>query len=80
MNYETGLTVDLPVEVQASRLARAAGSVGICAAYLHNTVVKLMEHGIDDGSLWELQALVAQEISDHAVHRHQWAESRLKEE
>ncbi len=57
-----GLTAHLPVEVQASRIARAAGSAGTCVAYLHNTVVKLMEHGIDDGYLWKLQALVAQEI------------------
>lgn len=57
-----GLAVHLPIEEQASRIARAAGSAGTCAAYLHNTVVKLMEHGIDDGYLWKLQALVAQEI------------------
>jgi len=55
-------TVYLSIEEQASRIARAAGSAGSCAAYLHNTVVKLMEHGIDDPYLWRLQALVAKEI------------------
>ena len=57
-----GIAVRLPIEDQASRIARAAGSAGTCVAYLHHTVVKLLEHGIDDGYLWELQALVAQEI------------------
>lgn len=57
-----GLAVHLPVEEQVRRIARAAGSAGSCAAYLHNTVVKLMEHGIDDGYLWNLQARVASEI------------------
>lgn len=57
-----GLSVRLPLEEQARRIARAAGSAGTCAAYLHNTIVNLIEHGIDDGYLWKLQALVAQEI------------------
>jgi glutathione-specific gamma-glutamylcyclotransferase len=57
-----GLAVHLSIEEQASRIARAAGSAGTCAAYLRNTVVKLMEHGINDAYLWKLQALVAQEI------------------
>jgi len=57
-----GFAVHLPIEGQASRIARAAGSAGTCVAYLHNTVVNLMENGIDDGYLWKLQALVAQEI------------------
>ena len=58
----TDYLVNLPIEEQAYRIARAAGRAGTCAAYLHNTIVKLMEYGIDDGYLWKLQALVAQEI------------------
>jgi cation transport protein ChaC len=57
-----GVFIHLPLEEQASRIARAAGSAGSCAAYLHNTVVKLLEHGIHDSYLWKLQALVADEI------------------
>ncbi|MEZ5925688.1 MAG: gamma-glutamylcyclotransferase [Hyphomicrobiaceae bacterium] len=54
--------IDLPVGEQARRLARAAGHVGSCAEYLHNTVVKLGELGIHDAYLWQLQHLVAEEI------------------
>ena len=54
--------VDLPFEEQAQRIALAAGPVGTNAAYLHNTVVKLMEHGIHDRYLWKLQDLVAAEL------------------
>lgn len=56
--------IDLPMEEQAQRIALAAGHVGTNAAYLHNTVVKLMEHGIHDSYLWRLQQMVADEILD----------------
>ena len=54
--------VNLPIEQQAFLLARAAGHIGTCAEYLHNTIVKLHEHGIQDTYLWRLQILVADEI------------------
>jgi glutathione-specific gamma-glutamylcyclotransferase len=54
--------VKLPIERQAYLLARAAGHVGTCAEYLHNTIVQLHEHGIHDTYLWRLQELVADEI------------------
>lgn len=57
-----GYYLDLPIEQQARRIARAAGHVGSNAAYLHNTIVKLMEHGIHDSYLWRPQELVAAEI------------------
>ena len=57
-----GYYLNLPIEEQAIRLARAAGHVGTCAEYLHNTVAKLEEHGIHDSYLWRLQKLVADEI------------------
>ena len=57
-----GVFVRLSIEEQARRIARAAGSAGSCAAYLHNTVMKLAEHDIVDGYLWKLQELVAKEI------------------
>lgn len=56
--------IELPLEEQAQRIALAAGHVGTNAAYLHNTVVKLMEHGIHDSYLWRLQQMVADEILD----------------
>ncbi|NBE07795.1 gamma-glutamylcyclotransferase [Paragemmobacter ruber] len=55
--------VDLPLAEQARRIARAAGHVGSCAAYLRNTVQHLEELGIRDRYLWALQRLVAEEIS-----------------
>jgi cation transport protein ChaC len=58
--------VNLPIEEQVRRLARAAGHVGSCAEYLHKTVVKLGELGIHDTYLWRLQHLVAAEI--RAMH------------
>lgn len=63
-----GYYVNLPIEQQARRIARAAGHVGSNAAYLHSTVVKLMEHGLHDSYLWRLQELVAAEI--RAMHPH----------
>lgn len=55
--------VDLPLAEQARRIARAAGHVGSCAAYLRNTVQHLEDLGIRDRYLWELQRLVAEEIA-----------------
>ena len=57
-----GHYLNLPIEQQARRIAPAAGHWGSNATYLHNTIVKLMEHGIHDSYLWRLQALVAEEI------------------
>ena len=57
-----GLYVKLPVEEQARRLARAAGHMGSCAAYLHNTVRHLEDLGIHDRYLWQLQQMVADHI------------------
>lgn len=47
---------------QAVLLARAAGYMGSCAEYLHNTVSHLEALGIHDRYLWALQARVAAEI------------------
>ncbi len=58
--------IHLPIEAQASRLARACGHVGSGAAYLRNTVEHLEMLGIHDAYLWKLQALVATEIA--ALH------------
>ena len=60
---DPAIHVCLPVEEQARRIARAAGHMGSCAAYLHNTVRHLEELGIRDRYLWELQRLVAEEIA-----------------
>jgi cation transport protein ChaC len=56
--------INLPIEDQAHRIARAAGHVGSCADYLHKTVVKLADLGIHDSYLWRLQHLVADEIRE----------------
>lgn len=52
----------LPLPEVAATLARAAGHWGSGAAYLHNTVTHLAEHGLHDRTLWQLQELVAEEI------------------
>jgi glutathione-specific gamma-glutamylcyclotransferase len=49
------------VEV-AQGLARACGSWGSGADYLHNTVAHLEQLGIHDENMWQLQELVAAEI------------------
>lgn len=54
--------LQLPLDQQALRLARAVGPVGSCAEYLLNTVTHLEALGIRDRYLWRLQALVAAEI------------------
>jgi glutathione-specific gamma-glutamylcyclotransferase len=60
---DPAIHICLPVEEQARRIARAAGHMGSCAAYLHNTVRHLEELGIRDRYLWDLQRLVAEEIA-----------------
>ena len=54
-----GYYVDLSLEEQTQRLARAAGHLGTSAEFLHNTIVKLAIH---NSYLWRLQKLVAEEI------------------
>ena len=58
-----GTHVSLPLEEKARRIARAAGHMGSCAAYLRNTVQHLEALGIRDRYLWALQRLVAEEIA-----------------
>lgn len=58
---------DRPIKQIAAILARACGPVGSGAEYLFKTVVALQEAGIHDPYLWQLQHLVAQEIT--AIHR-----------
>lgn len=58
-----GMHVRLALDEQVRRLARAAGHMGSCAAYLRNTVQHLEELGIRDRYLWQLQRLVAEEIA-----------------
>lgn len=53
----------LPLAEIVHRLAWAAGHMGSCAMYLHQTILKLEEHGIHDSHLWHLQELVAAEIA-----------------
>ena len=60
---DAAIHVDLPLAEQARRIARAAGHMGSCAAYLRNTVQHLEELGIRDRYLWTLQRMVADEIS-----------------
>jgi cation transport protein ChaC len=67
LSFWTGIKDPFRVEKQdharvAAILARACGHVGSGAEYLFNTVSKLEEHGIRDRNLWQLQALVADEI------------------
>ncbi|WP_136683767.1 gamma-glutamylcyclotransferase [Falsirhodobacter xinxiangensis] len=57
------MVVSLPEDQVAWRLAHACGHGGSGAEYLHNTVMKLEEHGLRDRNLWRLQELVAAEIS-----------------
>ncbi len=51
-----------PLPEVAHGLARACGSWGSGADYLHNTVAHLEQLGIHDDALWHLQELVADEI------------------
>lgn len=59
----TGTYVRLTEAEQADRLAGAAGHMGSCAAYLHNTVRHLEDLGIRDRYLWRLQRMVAERIA-----------------
>jgi cation transport protein ChaC len=59
--------IELTVEEQARRLARAAGAAGSGAEYLLRTVQGLAEHGIRDDYIWSLQRLVAEEIETIAA-------------
>jgi cation transport protein ChaC len=59
-------TERLPLEEQVFRLARAAGRMGSCAAYLRNTVEHLESLGIHDRYLWDMQRRVAEEIAGMA--------------
>lgn len=54
---------ELPSEEVATILARACGHIGSGAEYLYKTVVALEAQGIRDPHLWQLQHLVAAEIS-----------------
>jgi cation transport protein ChaC len=54
--------VEKPLEEQACMIARACGSGGSGAAYLHRTMMSLADLGLDDDYLMKLDALVAQEI------------------
>lgn len=66
-----GISLKLPLEEVAGRLAHACGYAGSCAEYLYNTVSHLEELGIRDRNLWRLQHLVAEEI--RRTHAHQLA-------
>lgn len=54
--------VEKPIEIQARMLARACGSGGSGASYLHRTVTSLAELGLEDAYLSMLDHLVAEEI------------------
>ena len=55
-------TMRQPPDRVAHVLARACGHLGSGAEYLFHTVRELERHGIQDGGLWRLQQLVAEEI------------------
>jgi cation transport protein ChaC len=57
-----GISLGLPLEAVAWRLAHACGHYGSSADYLYHTVLKLEEHGLRDRNLGRLQELVATEI------------------
>lgn len=57
--YITGLSEEQVADV----LARATGSRGSMAEYLHSTVEHLEKLGIHDHHLWRLQELVAERIA-----------------
>ncbi|HEX6960099.1 MAG TPA: gamma-glutamylcyclotransferase [Ferrovibrio sp.] len=50
------------IDEAADMIAQAAGVWGPCAAYLHETVVRLRTLGIRDRYLWRLQSAVAEKI------------------
>ncbi len=55
--------VEKPIEEQAYMLARACGSGGSGAAYLHRTVTSLAELGLEDAYLTALDEMVSAEIA-----------------
>jgi cation transport protein ChaC len=55
--------VEKSIEQQAYMLARACGSAGSGAAYLHRTVTSLAERGLEDAYLTLLDELVSMEIA-----------------
>jgi glutathione-specific gamma-glutamylcyclotransferase len=59
---ESRMFVEKPIAEQAYMLARACGSGGSGAAYLHQTVSSLARLGLDDEYLNALDELVAREI------------------
>ena len=59
---ESRMFVEKPIEEQAHMLARACGSGGSGAAYLHQTVASLARLGLEDEYLNALDELVALEI------------------
>lgn len=59
---ESRMFVEKPIAEQAHMLARACGSGGSGAAYLHQTVSSLARLGLDDEYLNTLDELVAREI------------------
>jgi cation transport protein ChaC len=59
---ESRMFVEKPIAEQAHMLARACGSGGSGAAYLHQTVSSLARLGLDDQYLNTLDELVALEI------------------
>jgi cation transport protein ChaC len=59
---ESRMFVEKPIEEQAYMLARACGSGGSGASYLHQTVASLARLGLDDEYLNQLDEMVAQEI------------------
>lgn len=59
---DSRMFVEKTIEEQARVLARACGSGGSGAAYLHRTVTSLAKLGLDDEYLSELDHLVAEEV------------------
>jgi cation transport protein ChaC len=59
---ESRMFVEKPIEEQAYMLARACGSGGSGAAYLHQTVSSLTKLGLHDDYLSRLDEMVAREI------------------
>lgn len=57
-----GISLGLPLQDVAWRLAHACGHHGSSGEYLYQTVLRLEEHGIRDRNLWRLQKLVAAEV------------------
>lgn len=65
---ESRMFVEKPIEEQAYMLARACGSAGSGAAYLHQTVSSLARLELDDEYLNTLDELVALEIIELNGH------------